>query len=65
MRHISPPDLGTPLAGAAERVHEPPAREAAAGPSYVESVLLGRRRQRGSSPHAAGDGKTRVEPERN
>jgi hypothetical protein len=65
MRHISSPDLGTPLAGAAERVREPQAREAAPGPSYVESVLFGRRRQRGSSPHAAGDGKARVEPERN
>ena len=64
MRHISPPDLGTPLASPAERARDPQDRQTGPVTSYVESVLFGRRRQRGSSPHTAGDGKARVEQER-
>ena len=65
MRHISPPDLSARLASPAEQARDTQDRKTGPGPSYVEAVLLGRRRQRGSSPPAAGDGKARVEQERN
>jgi len=64
MGHISHPDGNAGLASPVERAREPQHRDSGPGPSYVESVLFGKRRQRGSSGPSAGDAKARVEQER-